>query len=388
MSAFARQFEPHVTRSGAMSKFHYSVRCSTCARFETYEATKAVGDQIVKGYFRDRGWLLGRGRADDLCPTCLAKPKSVPQPRKSLETSRSGLTSSGQTSERRAGTSDKRDQETADILARHLGRPAALAAEVFRPKEPQAARATPSTAQSQLIPVPQVSPEVIQAFVGLASDLRGLREAADVISRHLDRLIQIEAQQTEAIAGLGQLLHQSATQFAQGIQQIASTALPIRPVQDPPVEKIGVENLPRIELPVEQPAASPEIRPAKSPSPKRMARGRHPTVGSSTPHDAAVASESIVVKSIPDVNNAHRFYTSIRLPRDCWDAAGFEPNHRVVLDWDGQFLTVRRVTEGGVKPKVIGKTQVVLQSWKLGNLNLDQPHLDRHDSGFRLAPKA
>jgi hypothetical protein len=30
---------------------------------------------------------------------------------------------------------DKRHQDTADILARHLGKPEALAAEVFRPKE-------------------------------------------------------------------------------------------------------------------------------------------------------------------------------------------------------------------------------------------------------------
>jgi hypothetical protein len=99
-------------------------------------------------------------------------------------------------------------------------------------------------------------------------------------------------------------------------------------------------------------------------------------------------SESIVVKSIPDVNNAHRFYTSIRLPREVWDANGFEADHRLLLDWDGQSLTVTRATNGGVKPKVVGNMQVVLQSWKLGNLNLEQPHLARHDSGFRLTAKS
>jgi hypothetical protein len=46
---------------------------------------------------------------------------------------------------------------------------------------------------------------------------------------------------------------------------------------------------------------------------------------------------------------------------------------RLLLDWSGKALTIERAAEGGVKPKAIGKASVVLPSWKLGNLNLDQP---------------
>src|SRR5689334_4500803 len=76
MPGIARQFEPPVTRSGgAPSSYRFTVRCSTCQNTDTYEARKPVGDELVKGSFKERGWLLGRDRADDLCPACLARPQ-------------------------------------------------------------------------------------------------------------------------------------------------------------------------------------------------------------------------------------------------------------------------------------------------------------------------
>jgi hypothetical protein len=91
-----------------------------------------------------------------------------------------------------------------------------------------------------------------------------------------------------------------------------------------------------------------------------------------------------VVKSIPDAKRSDRFYTSIRLPRDLWDRAGFSPNDRLLLDWSGKALTIERAIEGGVKPKSIGDTSVVLQSWKLGNLNFDQPKVAGANGSLRL----
>jgi hypothetical protein len=91
-----------------------------------------------------------------------------------------------------------------------------------------------------------------------------------------------------------------------------------------------------------------------------------------------------VVKSIPDAKRSDRFYTSIRLPRDLWDQAGFGPDDRLLLDWSGKTLTIERVAEGGVKPKAVGSTSVVLQSWKLGNLNLDQLRVTGADGSLRV----
>src|ERR671916_207101 len=84
MPGIARQFEPQITRTGgAPSKYRFTARCSTCPKTDTYEASRPASDDLVKGYFKERGWLLGRDRAYDLCPACLAKPRNVQQPRPS-----------------------------------------------------------------------------------------------------------------------------------------------------------------------------------------------------------------------------------------------------------------------------------------------------------------
>jgi hypothetical protein len=80
MPGTARQFEPQITRSGgAPSQYRFSARCSGCRKTDTYEASKTTNDRVVKGYFKDRGWLLGRDRCDDLCSACLAHSRS-PEP--------------------------------------------------------------------------------------------------------------------------------------------------------------------------------------------------------------------------------------------------------------------------------------------------------------------
>jgi hypothetical protein len=103
------------------------------------------------------------------------------------------------------------------------------------------------------------------------------------------------------------------------------------------------------------------------------------------PKGGQIASAAVVVKSIADTKRPDRFYTSIRLPRELWDSAGFGPDDRLLLDWSGKALTIERTAEGGVKPKSIGDASVVLQSWKLGNLNFDQPKVTGAIGSLRLA---
>ena len=94
-----------------------------------------------------------------------------------------------------------------------------------------------------------------------------------------------------------------------------------------------------------------------------------------------------MVKSIANANGNDRFYTSIRLPRELWGSSGFGPNDRLLLDWSGKALSIERANEGGVKPKAIGGTSVVLQSWKLGNLNFDQPKVTNGEGSLHLTAR-
>jgi hypothetical protein len=96
------------------------------------------------------------------------------------------------------------------------------------------------------------------------------------------------------------------------------------------------------------------------------------------------ASAQIVVKSIPDAKRPDRFYTTIRLPRELWDRAGFGPEERIQIDWKKKTLSITRVLDGGVKPKSIGDAVVVLQSWRLGDLTFDSAKATAGEGTLRL----
>ena len=187
MSGIARQFEPQITRSGgAPSKYSFTVRCSECVNTDAYEASRPTGHDTVKGYFRDRGWLLGRAPSFDLCPTCLARPRHA------QERQPTGP-------RREAKAFDKRHQETADILARHMGKPEELAAEVFRPREAKPTQISDPKAQQATQSPPAHSPEVVQAVAGIAADLKGLRAAVELLADPVGRLVALGGRQIEAL---------------------------------------------------------------------------------------------------------------------------------------------------------------------------------------------
>ena len=78
------------------------------------------------------------------------------------------------------------------------------------------------------------------------------------------------------------------------------------------------------------------------PEPPRPARGQRKAkdeTGRSKPAE-------FVVKSIADAKGKDRFYTSIRLPRELWDRAGFGSDDRLLLDWSGKALSIERADRG------------------------------------------
>ncbi|KFG69388.1 hypothetical protein [Microvirga sp. BSC39] len=281
---------------------------------------------------------------------------------------------------------DKRSWDTADILARHLGKPEALAAEVFRPKPVQSPRPFAPEALPQTASAPALSREVEQALTGMAAELKDLRSTMELMAEQMVKLVALGGQQIEAIARIAPLIVQSADEIAGGLREVVSAIQSIPSASPPEPEPSKTkEPLTREAEPVEQ--QDPE--PGSEPEPRKASRAKESsrTGQRSTKTETQVrqtSSAAIVVKSIPDAKRSDRFYTSIRLPRDLWHQAGFGPDDRLLLDWSGKTLTIERVTEGGVKPKAVGSTTVVLQSWKLGNLNLDQPRVTGAGGSLRL----
>jgi hypothetical protein len=281
---------------------------------------------------------------------------------------------------------EKQSRDTADILARHLGKPEALAAEVFRPKPAQSPRPSTPDAPQQAVFAPALPREVEQALTGMAADLKSIRSTMELIVEQVSKLVALGGQQIEAIARLAPLMVQSADGISGSLRDVVSAIRSIPSASPLEREPSKVEEpLTQEAVPVEQ--QDPEL--SSEPEPRRPSRAKERLRASprSTETEAQVrqaGSAPIVVKSIPDAKRSDRFYTSIRLRRDLWDQAGFGPDDRLLLDWSGKTLTIERVTEGGVKPKAVGSTSVVLQSWKLGNLNFDQLRVTSADGSLRL----
>jgi hypothetical protein len=387
MPGIARQFEPQITRTGgAPSKYRFIARCSACHKTDTYEASKPASDEIVKGYFKDRGWLLGRDRAYDLCSACLVRPREAQPPRPFNEVRHHRSPEDANPSSRLTAPADKRFRDTADILARHLGKPEALADEVFRPKPVQAPRLSAPDAPQQGGVAPALSPEVEQALTGMAAELKGLRSTMELMVEQMGKLVALGGQQIEAIARLAPLMVQSAEGISSGFREV------VRAIQSGPSASPSEREPTQVEEPltreievVEQQDADISSEPEPLVTSKAKGRERPKRrPNQSEDKTRTVDSAPVVVKSIPDAKRSDRFYTSIRLPRELWDRAGFGPEDRLLLDWSGKALTIQRALEGGVKPKAIGGAAVILQSWKLGNLNFDHPKVNSGDASLRL----
>lgn len=386
MPGIARQFEPQITRTGGTpSKYRFTVQCSACRKADTFEANKSASDDRVKGYFKERGWLLGRDQTSDLCPGCLAKPREPQHPRPSNEARRPGFQE--RHPDRPATPMEKRSRDTADILARHLGKPDALAAEVFRPKPAQPPRPLGSDTPQPPSSTPVLSREVEQALTGMATDLKDLRSSLELMAEQVTKLVALGSQQIEAVARLAPLVAQSADGISGGLRDIVSAIQSAPRSSFPPAQPAKTEEQPML-LPrpsvgqvqvIGSEQGSPVAVEIQEPVKQPQRRARH----NNSVHKAG--SAGVAVKSIPDAKRSDRFYTSIRLPRELWDKAGFGPEDRLLLNWSGKALTIERTSEGGVKPKAIGDTSVVLQSWRLGNLNFEQPKVTGANASLHLA---
>jgi hypothetical protein len=366
MPGIARQFEPQITRSGgAPSKFRFTIRCSECASADTYETSRPTSNDTVKGYFNERGWLLGRAPSFDVCSVCLARPHHTPAMKSTAP-------------RREARASDKRHQETADILARHLGKPEELAAEVFRPKEAKPPQSSAPKVPQPTHPTPTLSPEVEQALTEMAADLKGLRSAVELIAEQVSKLVTLEGQQIEGIARLAPLVVQSAEGISGSVREVVTAVQTLSPLSATPLtQSVSADEAHQERH--QDVSSDPALVQAPDAPVKRTRRS-----GKIEGPARKVVSAQAVVKSIPDAKRPDRFYTTIRLPRELWDRAGFGPEDRIQIDWKKKVLSITRVVDGGVKPKSIGDAVVVLQSWRLGDLTFDPAKVTAGDGTLRL----
>jgi hypothetical protein len=158
----------------------------------------------------------------------------------------------------------------------------------------------------------------------------------------------------------------------------------VRLTSEPSDDGVQHQPAPLIEPPTERDQkGGSEAEPVQTVQPATpIKRTRRPRANESPGRQSA--SDHVAVKSIADAKRPDRFYSTIRLPRELWDRSGFGPEDRIQLDWKKKTLSINRVSDGGVKPKTIGDAVVVLQSWRLGNLNFDPTKVTLGSGVLRL----
>ncbi|WP_245444758.1 hypothetical protein [Microvirga sp. KLBC 81] len=213
----------------------------------------------------------------------------------------------------------------------------------------------------------------------MAADLTGLRSTMELMAEQMSKLVALGGQQIEVIARLTPLMIQSAEGISGSVREVVSAVQTLSPpsavsLAQQFISAGEVHNDPHQDVS----SISEPVQTSKAPA-KRI---RH----SGKIEDPArkAASAHVVVKSIPDAKRPDRFYTTIRLPRELWDRAGFGPEDRIQIDWQKKALSITRVSDGGVKPKTVGDAVVVLQSWRLGDLTFDPAKITAGEGILRL----
>jgi hypothetical protein len=221
----------------------------------------------------------------------------------------------------------------------------------------------------------------------MAADLKALRSAMELMAEQVSQLVALGGQQIDAVARLAPLITRSAEGITDGLREVVSAVGSIPSSLPHPAEPLPAEEQPALQPePIHDHAIQSEPEPhMEAEAEKRLTQSRRSK--RSEEKAPKTAFTPVVVKSIPDAKRSDRFYTTIRLPRDMWNQAGFGPDDRLVLDWSGKTLRIERAAEGGVKPKSIGAAAVILQTWKLGNLNFDQLKVTSADASLRLTAK-
>jgi hypothetical protein len=200
----------------------------------------------------------------------------------------------------------------------------------------------------------------------------------ELMAEQVSRLVALGGQQIEAIARLAPLMTQSAEEISGSVREVVSAVQILSPPSAVTLEQPASASEVRQE---QQQDVSSEPEPVQAPeAPLKRIRRSTKTEG---PAHKAVSAQ-VVVKSIPDAKRSDRYYTSIRLPRELWDRAGFGAEDRIQIDWKKKALSITRVLDGGVKPKSIGDAVVVLQSWRLGDLTFDPAKITPGEGTLRL----
>lgn len=110
-----------VRAGGQVTKATYHVKCSRCSRTAQNDASKIRSDSLVSEKFQKRGWILGKTRAADVCPSCASGDPTKPADNQIINNPGEVVLSLGQLAEQLFMPDRKGD--TGRVVVEQRGRP-------------------------------------------------------------------------------------------------------------------------------------------------------------------------------------------------------------------------------------------------------------------------
>jgi hypothetical protein len=395
MIRVGRLFEPEITRvAGSTPIVRFTVTCCLCGKTPKsghYQASKVLPDLSVGNKFKQRGWLIAKTRDADVCPDCLKVEDKNRLAGVFKVKDQAGPVQSA------AEIADEAAQKRAEHNRRAWG-----AIDRLMGKDPLPTKET----ETELGATTR-SPEEVDAFRSIvANDLQEIRAAVELIAEQngmrtellkrqneghavhlqimekhidyfgklvaaternnalMDQLIRAIAINTSEVAGIPQTVASGCRDVVAAIRDHADSIVPALAKVPEAIHEQRAEPAPA--QPVE-PAEDLVPSPAPEVTPRLRRKG------------ASVSVYSCL-------NRRHGgYYTAISIPRKTWEEVGFTEDDRYTIEIDDDMkITVARATEGGIKPRRIGRDVVVLQTTKLGELNVRRLFVQAADGIIRI----
>lgn len=230
LPSHARNFPYQATRIGTVaSKFFFTVKCSRCTNTRAYESTKVVPDEVVNKFFARGGWVLGRNRENDICPTCLGVKAE------NRLAGRFKVTEGGE-----------RVPSTGELVAEAHGQRAAsrkvtekALENLFKPKPVTEPEAVPEGSQKADPTVAHVL-RLEHRLETMTTEIAEVRAGVELVVESVDAMTRSTQQQTEAIARAAGTIGRASEGISSMLQGLITLVKEIR-------DQKPVEVAPKIE---------------------------------------------------------------------------------------------------------------------------------------------
>ena len=362
-----RQFPAEFVRQGGLlTKTLVTIQCCRCPNTKVHESKTVLPDEVISKRLKRWGWVLGRNRSYDICPSCAGVTvENRLAGRFRVTSDGSQVASPSEVADAVGRDRARKAKETEALIDRTFGRnPSQASIPEASPSEPMSSEPqTPVTPESRRLET------IEQSVVSMAGEIGQMRAGIELLLEQIGTLVGLQGQQVQAIANLSGIVARSNEGIGVGLNMLSAAVRELSqntkapgpvPASPHPVSDIDIPSLPlrsRDPAPGKQKADSRNL-----PSPSRT------RLHSRTKADHRPVS----INSYRDGKNPSKYYTMVQLPKSAWTDFGFHADDRVLIDRvEDQSIHIRRAEEGGVKLKKVTDATITIQTTRIGNLNFE-----------------